>query len=76
MGACESRSTVTYTITSSRAYQKLVVHSLDDYLLRLVLADVESQLQELAVALVLDEWGAEPVKPSPHLALLLRTPLR
>lgn len=55
---------------ATQTYQQLVVHSLDDYLLRLVLADVKSQLQKLAVAFVLDERRVESIQPSLHLALL------
>jgi hypothetical protein len=51
-------------------YQKFVVHSFHDDLLGLVLADIEPQLQQLVIALVLDQWRAEAIQPSPHLALL------
>lgn len=51
-------------------YQKFVVNSFHDDFLGLVLADIEPQLQQLVIALVLDQRGVEAIQPSPHLALL------
>ena len=52
------------------AYQKFVVHSFHDDFLRLVLADIEPEFQQLVIAFVLNQRGAEAIQPSPHLALL------
>lgn len=56
--------------TKEGPYQKFVVHSFHDDFLGLVLADIEPQLQQLVIALVLDQRGAEAVQPSPNLTLL------
>lgn len=52
-------------------YQELIVDRLDDNLLRLVLADVEPELELLAVTLFLNQRRIEAIEPCVDLASLV-----
>ena len=49
--------------TRKSTHQQLVVHCLDNDLLRRVLGNIESKLQHFAVTFILDEWTVQAIEP-------------